>query len=70
MDGAINNVEVIRKKKATGLISRVSKVGLSITFYNNVFVRVSAHRLAEDLGVEDPTIDYKMGDVIKARVLQ
>ena len=25
MDGAINNVEIIRKKKATGLISRVSR---------------------------------------------
>ena len=54
---------------ATGFISRVSKVGLSITFYNNMFGRVSAHRLAEELGVEDPTIDFKMGDVIKARVL-
>ena len=31
---------------------------------------MSAHRLAEELGVEDPTIDFKMGDVIKARVLQ
>ena len=35
-----------------------------------MFGRVSAVRLAEVLGVEDPTIDYKMGDVVKARVLQ
>jgi len=35
-----------------------------------VFGRVSAHRLVEELGVEDPTIDFKMGDVIKARILQ
>ena len=55
---------------ATGFISRVSKVGLSITFYNDVFGRVSASRLVEELGLEDPTIDYKMSDVVKARVLQ
>ena len=35
-----------------------------------MFGRVSAHRLAEELSVEDPTIDFKMSDVIKARVLQ
>ena len=35
-----------------------------------MFGRVSAHRLAEELGVEDSTIDFKMGDVIKARILQ
>jgi rRNA biogenesis protein RRP5 len=53
---------------ATGFISSVTKKGLTITFYNNVFGKVSAKNLAEELGIEDPTMDYSFGDVIKARV--
>ena len=56
-------------KIANGFVTRVTKQGLTITFYNNVFGRVSARKLAEELGVEDPTLDYCVGDVIKARVV-
>jgi exosome complex RNA-binding protein Csl4 len=53
---------------ATGFISKVSKSGLSVTFYNGVFGSVSARSLADELGIEDPTLDYNVGDAIKVRV--
>ncbi len=55
-------------RTATGFISRVSKQGIAITFYNNVFGRISARKLAEEMGVENPNDDYKVGDVIKAKI--
>ncbi len=55
-------------RTATGFISRVSKQGIAITFYNNVFGRISARKLAEEMGVEDPTVDYKVGDVVEVKV--
>jgi len=55
-------------RTATGYISRVSKQGIAITFYNNVFGRISARKLAEEMGVENPNDDYKVGDVIKAKI--
>lgn len=54
---------------ANGFVTRVTKQGLTITFYNNVFGRASARKLAEELGVENPALDYSIGDVIKARVV-
>ncbi len=55
---------------ATGFISRVSKKGVSVTFYGNVFGRISSRKMAEEVGVEDPTVDYKIGDTLKVRVQQ
>lgn len=55
-------------RTATGFISRVTKEGIAITFYNNVFGRISARKLAEELGVEDPTMDYNLGDVVKVKI--
>jgi ribosomal protein S1 len=60
--------EIEKGRIATGYVSGVSKLGIAITFYNNVFGRVSARKLAEDMGVEDPTSDYNVGDVVKAKV--
>ena len=57
-------------RTATGFISSVTKKGIAVTFYNNVYGKVSARKLAEEVGVEDPTIDYKVGDVIKVRIQQ
>jgi hypothetical protein len=57
-------------RTATGFISRVSKQGIAITFYNNVFGRISARKLAEEMGVSDPNVDYKIGDVITVKVSQ
>jgi len=55
---------------ATGFISSVTKRGIAVTFYNNVYGKISARKLAEEVGVADPTVDYKVGDVIKVRVQQ
>jgi len=55
---------------ATGFISSVTKGGIAVTFYNNVYGKISARKLAEEVGVADPTVDYKVGDVIKVRVQQ
>ena len=49
-------------------MSQVSKRGIAVTFYNNVYGKMSARKLAEEAGVEDPTVNYKIGDVIKVRV--
>mmetsp|Transcript_18708 Transcript_18708/g.26359 ORF Transcript_18708/g.26359 Transcript_18708/m.26359 type:complete len:2041 (+) Transcript_18708:162-6284(+) len=62
-------LEVGVNQRATGFISKVSKAGIIVTFYNNVHGKVSARRLAEEQGVEDPTIDFQVGDVVKARVV-
>lgn len=53
---------------ATGFISKVSKNGIAVTFYNGVFGSVSARSLVDELGIEDPTLDYKVGDTIKVRI--
>ena len=56
-------------KIATGFISKVDRTGVTVTFYNNVYGKATARRLAEELGVEDPTTNYNVGDVIRARVI-
>ena len=53
---------------SAGFVTRVEKMGLIVTFFNNVFGRVSARNLAEELGVEDPESNYEVGDVVKAKV--
>jgi hypothetical protein len=71
VDCPINDYSKIAAGRvATGFISSVTKKGIAITFYNNVFGRISARKLAEEVGVEDPTVDYKVGDVVKVRVHQ
>jgi rRNA biogenesis protein RRP5 len=68
-DDPITSYENIKSGRiATGFISKVSKNGLAVTFYNGVFGSVSARSLVDELGVEDPSLDYKVGDVIKVRV--
>ncbi len=57
-----------KSRIATGFISRVSRQGIAITFYNNVFGRISSRKLADELGVEDPTQDYNVGDVVKVKI--
>jgi predicted RNA-binding protein with RPS1 domain len=54
---------------AAGFISRVDENGITVTFYNNVHGRVSSRSLAAELGVEDPRLNYNMGDVVMARVV-
>ena len=54
---------------AAGFISRVDENGITVTFYNNVHGRVSSRALAAELGVEDPRLNYFMGDVVAARVV-
>ncbi len=54
---------------ATGFVTKVNQDGVIVTFYNNVHGTVSAKSLAEDLGVEDPTENYKAGQIVRARVV-
>ena len=71
VDNPINDyAQISTGRIATGFVSSVSKKGIAVTFYNNVFGRISARKLAEEVGVEDPTVDYKVGDVVKVRVNQ
>ena len=56
-------------KIAAGFITKVDVNGITITFYNNVHGRVSSRSLANELGVEDPTLNYTVGDVVAARVV-
>lgn len=63
-----NYASVKRNTVATGFVSSVNKKGITITFYNNVYGKISARRLAEEVGIEDPTVDYHIGDVVKARI--
>jgi len=71
LDNPITEYSGIEKgRTATGFISRVSKQGIAITFYNNVFGRISARKLAEEMGVENPIVDFKVGDIVKVKVRQ
>lgn len=54
---------------AAGFISRVDENGVTVTFYNNVHGRASSRSLAAELGVEDPRLNYSMGDVVAARIV-
>jgi len=53
----------------TGFVSQVVEQGVVVTFYGNAYGFVSAKLLAEEMGVEDPRVNYKIGDVVKARVV-
>lgn len=54
---------------AAGFISRVDENGVTVTFYNNIHGRVYSRSLAAELGVEDPRLNYTVGDVVVARVV-
>jgi len=55
---------------AAGFISKLDAHGLTVTFYNNVHGRVSSRSLASELGVEDVKLNYSVGDVVAARVVE
>ena len=52
----------------TGFVSKVDDQGLSVTFFNGVYGRITARSLATELGIEDHTQDYSTGDVVQCRV--
>jgi hypothetical protein len=65
----ITNYQSVRVgQKATGFITRVSKSGLIVTFYNNIYGKISVRKLADELAIDDPTNAYKIGDVVKVCV--
>ena len=55
---------------STGFLSKVSSKGIVVTFCNNVFGMCTAPKLAAELGVEDPTVNYKVGAVVRARIVR
>ena len=54
---------------AAGFVSKVNDGRLTVTFYGCVHGRVSSRSLAGELGVEDPRVNYNVGDVVLARVV-
>ena len=70
IEGPIVNYENITMNEIkAGFVSKVDANGLNVTFYNNVYGRVTSRSLAAELGVEDPTLNYNVGDVVLARVV-
>lgn len=55
--------------RATGFITQVSDRGLSVTFFNGVYGRVTARSLQRELGVDDIRENYNVGDVVTCRVV-
>ncbi len=68
-DPIVDYPSITSGKIAAGFISKVDDSGLIVTFYNNVHGRVSSRSLAAELGVEDPKVNYSVGDVVAARVV-
>lgn len=68
-DPIVNYPSITPGKIAAGFVSKVDDSGLTVTFYNNVHGRVSSRSLAAELGVEDPKVNYSVGDVVAARVV-
>ena len=54
---------------SAGFISKVEDASLILTFYNNVYGRVSLRSLAAELGVGDVKMNYSVWDVLLARVV-
>jgi len=52
----------------TGFVSKIDDHGLSITFFNKVYGRVTARSLALELGIDDHRENYKVGDVVQCRI--
>ncbi len=68
-DPIMDYPSIVPGRIAAGFISKVDDTGLTVTFYNNVHGRVSSRSLAAELGVEDPKLNYNVGDVVAARVV-
>jgi ribosomal protein S1 len=55
---------------ATGFISKMDDHALYVTFCNRVYGKVTARSLAAELGMENHTENYKVGDVVTCRVVK
>lgn len=53
-----------------GYVSKCISDGIMVSFYNKVYGWCSAKSLLRDLGVEDVTVSYKLGDVVKCRIIK
>jgi ribosomal protein S1 len=53
-----------------GYVSKCVSDGIMVSFYNNIYGWCSAKSLQRDLGVEDVTESYKLGDVVKCRIIK
>jgi ribosomal protein S1 len=68
-DSIVNYRDIVSDQTATGFISKVDDRGLYVTFYNQVYGKVTARSLAAELGVENHRNDYNVGDVVQCRVI-
>jgi hypothetical protein len=57
-------------QKATGFISKMDDKALYVTFCNRVYGKVTARSLASELGIQDHTEIYRVGDIVTSRVLK
>eukprot|EP00934_Nitzschia_sp_Nitz4_P003539 Nitzschia sp. Nitz4//scaffold29_size155292//140902//147146//NITZ4_002690-RA/size155292-augustus-gene-0.216-mRNA-1//1//CDS//3329546544//3529//frame0 len=53
-----------------GFVSKLDDRALFVTFCNKVYGKVTAKSLASELGIENHKANYKVGDVVKCRVVK
>merc|ERR1712194_309375 len=53
-----------------GFISTINDKGLCVTFFNQVYGRVTKKSLVSELGVDDHYKQYSIGDVVNCRVVK
>jgi predicted RNA-binding protein with RPS1 domain len=56
-------------QKAIGYVSKIDPLGIWLTFFNRVYGRVPARSLLSELGIEKPSDNYSIGDVVECRIV-
>ncbi|GKY90336.1 hypothetical protein MPSEU_000007600 [Mayamaea pseudoterrestris] len=56
-------------QKAVGFVTKVDPRGLSVTFFNGVYGRVTARSILAELGIENVEENYSVGDAVNCCVV-
>jgi len=63
--------QIAKNQIYTGCITKVDSIkGIIVSFYNNIYGYCTSKRLAKELGVEEVSQSYRVGSVIKCRIIQ
>jgi ribosomal protein S1 len=54
---------------ATGFVSKVDDKALFVTFCDRVYGKITARSLVKDVGIEDHTANFHVGDIVTCRVV-
>ena len=66
-----SHTQIAKNQLYVGCITKVDAVkGIVVAFYNNIYGYCTAKRLAKEMGVENVAESYRVGNVIKCRVVQ